>query len=236
MQNLYTRIRNYFNLPKKSELNSVFASFSKKEWHVFTGLLVVLIISTLLILQTINKSFMVEVPMRGGSISEGIVGTPRFINPILANTSADADMVELIYSGLMRKTGEGGLIPDLAEKYEVSKNGLVYTFTLKDDLFFHDGKPVTVDDILFTIDKVKESTQVRLGRSERAKDRRQNHRIHFEATLRFIFRKYHARHHADASMERFSGGIKYIKYLPCRLRTIYDKQDKPAIFGSDRFV
>ena len=46
---------------------------------------------------------MVEVPLRGGSISMGIVGTPA-INPILANSLADEGLVSFIYSGLMRKT------------------------------------------------------------------------------------------------------------------------------------
>lgn len=99
---------------------------------------------------------MVEVPLRGGSISMGIVGTPRFINPILANSLADEGLVSFIYSGLMRKNSIGTLIPDLAEKYEISENGLIYTFILKSNLSFQDGEPVTVDDILFTIDKIKD--------------------------------------------------------------------------------
>ena len=99
---------------------------------------------------------MVTVPLRDGSISEGVVGVPRFINPILANSEADLNMTTLIYSGLMRKSSDGALIPDLASKYEISNNGLVYTFNLKDNLHFQDGKPVTSDDILFTVNKVKD--------------------------------------------------------------------------------
>jgi len=156
MENLYTRLRN-FKLPKKKEINLVLSSFSKKEWVVFVGLLMVLFLSTILILKNINESFMVTVPLRGGSISLGVVGIPRFINPILANGEADQDLVSLIYSGLMRKNGNGELIPDLAEKYEKSENGLVYTFTLKDNLYFQDGKPITALDVLFTINKIKDS-------------------------------------------------------------------------------
>ncbi len=99
---------------------------------------------------------MVNVAMKGGSISEGIVGTPRFINPVLAFSDADQDLVSLIYSGLMRKNTDGTLIPDLAEKYEASKDNLTYIFTLKDNIYFHDEKPVTSDDIIFTINKVKD--------------------------------------------------------------------------------
>ena len=155
MKNFFNHIRN-FKLPKKYEINLVFSSFSKKEWVVFTSLLAVLLFSTISILESINKSFMVNVPMHGGSITEGIVGTPRFVNPVLANSTADQDLVALIYSGLMRKNSDGTLIPDLAEKYEVSEKGLIYTFTLKDNLYFHNGKPITVDDVLFTINKVKD--------------------------------------------------------------------------------
>ena len=159
MENFYSRIRHLKiikKLPSKKEINSVFSSFSKKEWLTFSGLMIVLLLSTLAILQNINQAFMVSVPMQGGYITEGIIGTPRFINPILANSPADRDLVGVVYSGLMRKSESGVLTEDLAEKYEVSKDSLVYTFTLKDKIYFHDGRPVTTDDVLFTIKKVKD--------------------------------------------------------------------------------
>lgn len=156
MENFYSRIRN-LKLPKKDEINSIFATFTKKERVIFLVLLITLLISTISILESLNKSLMVSVPLRGGSISEGIIGTPRFINPILANSPADQDMVSLIYSGLMRKNPDTTLSPDLAERYEVSKDSLIYTFTLKDKIYFQDGKPVTADDVVFTINKVKDS-------------------------------------------------------------------------------
>ncbi|MFZ2205124.1 MAG: peptide ABC transporter substrate-binding protein [Minisyncoccia bacterium] len=155
MENFYSRIRN-LKLPKKHDIKSALSYFSKKEWLIFTGLTIVLFVSTIAILENINKSFMVNVPMQGGYISEGIIGAPRFVNPVLALSDADRDLVSLIYSGLMRKSPDGTLVPDLAEKYEVSKDGLVYTFTLKDKIYFHDGKPVTTADIFFTISEAKD--------------------------------------------------------------------------------
>ncbi len=144
-----------FSLPKKSEIKSIFASFSKKEWLLFSLLGLVLFFSTLTILEKLNKSLMVSVPAAGGRLTEGIVGTPRFINPVLAFSDADRDLTALIYSGLMRKSAEG-LIPDLAESYEVSKGGLVYTFILKDKIYFQDGEPVTAEDVVFTVSKAKD--------------------------------------------------------------------------------
>lgn len=154
MKNFYIKILNL--LPSKNEIKKAISHFSKREYFVFLGLVTILFISTLIILQNINKSFMVNVAMKGGSISEGVVGTPRFINPVLAFSDADQDLVSLIYSGLMRKNTDGTLIPDLAEKYEASKDNLTYTFTLKDNIYFHDEKPVTSNDIIFTINKVKD--------------------------------------------------------------------------------
>lgn len=159
MEKLYSRVRQFKltgKLPSKKQINLVFSSFSKKEWFIFACLMAVLFVSTISILENINKSFMVGVPMRGGSLSEGIIGTPRFINPVLANSPADQDLVSLIYSGLYRKSQNKTLIPDLAEKYEVSKSNLTYTFTLKKNIYFQDGKPVTVNDIIFTVNKIKD--------------------------------------------------------------------------------
>src|SRR3989344_4264334 len=146
-----------FILPTKQELKKIIWSFSKKEWLVFGGLLLILFISTLGILQTINKSFMESVPLRGGSIREGVLGSPRFTNPVLALTDPDKDMVALVYNGLVRKSPDGEIIPDLAESIDMSPDGLTYTFVLKENLRFHDGEPLTTDDVIFTITQVQDT-------------------------------------------------------------------------------
>ncbi|MBU1557676.1 hypothetical protein KKC45_01830 [Patescibacteria group bacterium] len=110
-----------------------------------------LLFSTATMLYQINKHFLVEIPTRGGSLSEGVIGSPRFINPLLATSNSDRDLTTLIYSGLLKATPEGTLIPDLAKEYNISEDGLIYTFILKDNIYFHDNKPVTTADIEFTI-------------------------------------------------------------------------------------
>lgn len=153
MKNFYSNIRALELLKKVKQ--AIFA-FSKTEWNIFLLLLLLLLGSTVAILQNINTSFMVSVPVRGGTINEGIIGTPRFINPVLASTDADKDLVSLIYSGLMRKNSEGDMVPDLAESVDVSENGLTYTFKLKEKIFFHDGEIIDTDDIAFTINEIKD--------------------------------------------------------------------------------
>ncbi len=103
----------------------------------------------------INGHFLNEVPGNGGNIREGLVGLPRTINPVLAITDVDRDMSALVYSGLM-KYSDGDLMPDLAEKYAVSADGLTYSFTLKNSLTFQDGSPLTTDDVAFTIQKIQD--------------------------------------------------------------------------------
>ena len=147
-----------FKIPKKEELKKAVDAFSKKELYAFIVIFCVFAISTLLMLQKINNTFMVEVPARGGTLSEGIIGTPRFINPILAISDADKDLTALVYSGLMRKMPNGDIVPDLASTYEVSSDGLTYTFTLKNDIFFHDKKQITADDVAYTINQAKDDT------------------------------------------------------------------------------
>ena len=155
MKNFYNRISNLI-LPLKNKIKLAISSFSKKERLVFLFFVFTLILSTIVLLESVNKSFMVNIPTQGGTLSEGIVGSPRFVNPVLAYSQVDNDLVSIIYSGLMRKNTEGSLIPDLAEKYDISKDGLTYTFTLKDKISFQDGKPITADDVVFTINKIKD--------------------------------------------------------------------------------
>ena len=144
-----------FHFPKKNDLTNALDSFSKKEFYIFVSILIVASISMFIILNKVNNKFLVAVPVNGGSINEGIIGMPTLVNPVLAISDADKDMTSLVYSGLMRRDSEGNFIPDLAETYTVSADGLSYTFTLKKNATFQDGQKVTADDVIFTIEKIK---------------------------------------------------------------------------------
>lgn len=134
-----------------SFLHRLFDAFSPGERLVLYVLSGIFALSALALLAGANSSVSVTVPSPGGSLTEGVVGTARFINPLLALSGPDKDLTMLVYSGLMRATPEGEFVPDLAERYEVSEDGTVYTFTLRDGLTFHDGTPLTSADVLFTV-------------------------------------------------------------------------------------
>lgn len=130
--------------------------FSITEKIIFGVFSLLLCISSVFLLWKVNQSFLVEIPNSGGSITEGVIGLPRFINPVLSFSDADRDLTALTYSGLIKATKDGNLIPDLAESYSISEDGLTYTFTLRKNIFFHDKKPITTDDVLFTIQKAQD--------------------------------------------------------------------------------
>ncbi|HDO23721.1 MAG TPA: hypothetical protein ENG99_00715, partial [bacterium] len=155
-QKIFSSLKKRAKPPRAMEFVYILRTLGPKGKIVFFVMAIVFISSVLAIAWRVNNNFLVEVPASGGELTEGIIGTPRFINPLLAISDADRDMVGLIYSGLMRTDNKGGLILDMAEKYEISKNGLVYTFTLKPNLVWHDGKPITSDDILFTVQQAKD--------------------------------------------------------------------------------
>lgn len=104
----------------------------------------------------LERTFLVTIPADGGSLTEGIVGKPRFVNPLLALTDADRDLVALTYAGLMGVNGDGNLAPVLAESYSVSEDGVQYTFVLREGAEFSDGTPVTADDVVFTVEKAQD--------------------------------------------------------------------------------
>jgi peptide/nickel transport system substrate-binding protein len=99
----------------------------------------------------------VSVPDLGAAYSEGIAGTPQFINPLLAQyNQVDQDLTALIFNGLTRSDGKGGLEADLAKSWQVSDDGLVYLFKLRQDIRWHDNEPFTADDVIFTINLMKD--------------------------------------------------------------------------------
>lgn len=153
-----TKFKRNNSIPLKQILQKILNSFSRKQTIVFAALLLVLIVSTISILGEINKKFMDYLPEHGGTLTEGVIGTPRFVNPLLALSDTDRDLSGLIYSGLMKKTPSGEIVNDLAESYTVSPDGLTYTFQIKHDAVFHDKFPLTANDVVFTINQVKDST------------------------------------------------------------------------------
>ncbi len=149
-------LKKEWRLPYSDKIMRIISKFSITEKAFFFFFVVVFVISGLTLLYRVNKIFQIEVPDYGGSLTEGVIGSPRFINPLLASSDIDKDLSSLIYSGLLRTNADGELATDIAESYSISDDSLTYNVTLRDDIYFHDGTKLTVDDVIFTIEKAKD--------------------------------------------------------------------------------
>lgn len=136
------------------KIERVVQKMNPSEKILFSVVAFVCMISGLTLLIRVSNSFLVEVPAYGGSFTEGVVGTPRFINPILAISDSDKDIVSLVYAGLLRTGEQGRVVPDLAKSYTVSEDGREYDIFINSSARFHDGQLVTADDVIFTIQKI----------------------------------------------------------------------------------
>lgn len=90
-------------------------------------------------------------PAQGGSFIYGLATEVDNLDPF-ASTTADARSIYFnIYEGLLKCNEDGNFQPAIASDYQVSDDGLTYTFTLRDNVLFHNGNPVTTDDVLYSI-------------------------------------------------------------------------------------
>jgi peptide/nickel transport system substrate-binding protein len=108
-----------------------------------------------------DSPLMTPTPVRGGVYTEALVGSLQRFNPLLDSfNQVDRDVDRLIFSGLVRFDGRGIPQPDLAEVWGVSQDGTLYNVSLRKNAVWHDGKPVTADDVLFTIDLMRNGGDV----------------------------------------------------------------------------
>jgi peptide/nickel transport system substrate-binding protein len=95
-------------------------------------------------------------PVTGGVYIEALVGKISRLNPLLDfYNSSDHDVDRLIYSRLVHFDDRGLPIGDLAESWGISMDGTVYNFSIREEANWHDGKPVTSQDIIFTVDMLR---------------------------------------------------------------------------------
>ncbi len=156
MQNKPASPARNFSLPELGRKGKKsIRSFSRKELATFLSLFFASIVTLVWMVGILNAKGSVSVPINGGTLREGIIGTPRFVNPVLAVSDSDKDLSALIYSGLMRLDENGIPVSDLAEAYEISPDKKTYTFVLRDDIFFHDNHKITADDVVYTINQIE---------------------------------------------------------------------------------
>src|SRR5512133_637590 len=98
-----------------SELKSLYRSLSPERVLTFWLFVFASFAFFFSALIAFNSRFLVTMPTYGGEIREGIVGTPRFINPVLAVSEQDEDLTALVYAGLTKRDELGNTVLDMAD-------------------------------------------------------------------------------------------------------------------------
>jgi len=144
--------------PRFSQWKQIFKVLKRKEKAILSVLLALAVGSLGFLVINFYLGNTKVTPAAGGAYREGAVGQPRFINPIYGETNdIDRTMIELIFSGLMTYDKGGQITKDLADSYKISDDGKTYDFKLKNNIVWHDGKPLTAEDIVFTIKTIQNS-------------------------------------------------------------------------------
>lgn len=124
----------------------ILKSLSKKEKIYFYSSIGILGIALFLWFIYFVSTNTVAVPVESETYSEGIIGQPKFINPIIGNTDTDRDLSQIVYCDLT----------DLIDHYDVDSDGKIWNVFLKSDLLWSDDKPLTSDDVIFTIETIQD--------------------------------------------------------------------------------
>jgi peptide/nickel transport system substrate-binding protein len=93
-------------------------------------------------------------PKRGGILKVGLQGDPTVLDPQKTSLTAAFHVTENIYSLLVRLKPDLTVEPDLAEKWDISADGKVYTFTLRQGVKFHSGRALSSSDVKYTFDRL----------------------------------------------------------------------------------
>jgi peptide/nickel transport system substrate-binding protein len=144
-------------IPSISQLRYIKRYLTKKELRIIYFCFTLIIISSLYGGTRFYFEHLKVVPASGGEYSEGVVGNPKYINPLYSNISdIDSDLVSLVYSAIFKYDSAGKLVNDLAQDYEISADGKIYTIKIKKNVLWHNGSSLTADDIVFTFKAMRD--------------------------------------------------------------------------------
>jgi peptide/nickel transport system substrate-binding protein len=136
----------------------LFAAMKKMRWQILILVLALVAIGVLLIGQQPNilpTSPEVE-PTTGGVYAEGLIGSLGRLNPVLDfYNQPDRDVDRLLFSSLLRFNDRGLPVHDLVESMGISQDGRIYNFSIRENVVWHDGKPLTSEDVVFTIEMLR---------------------------------------------------------------------------------
>ena len=119
---------------------------------VLSWVALVVILSGVVVYQTttLGQYYKVQQPVAGGIYREGLIGAFTDANPLYATGPVDGAVSRLLFASLLKYNDDNSLVGDLAETWSANEKGDTYTIILKDNLRWHDGQPLTAEDVVFT--------------------------------------------------------------------------------------
>lgn len=152
-QTLYARLFPF--VPSKEQIKYLSNYLTQRERRIVRIATTFIALSLIVLGVQFTRDFVVATPKPGGTYVEALVGSPRFVNPILSQTNdTDRDLTALLFSGLVRPGKDGKMEPDIAESFEISEDQKTYTFHLRRDVTFHHGAQLTANDVQFTFQNI----------------------------------------------------------------------------------
>lgn len=144
-------------IPSLRQIKHINRVLSQKERLVMRLSFFVFIISLTILGARTYISHLQIIPAHGGEYIEGVLGAPKYINPLYSSFSdVDGDITSLVFSSLFKRDENGHLVNDLAESYDVSQDNKIYTFKIKSEVKWHNNNQLKADDILFTFNAIKD--------------------------------------------------------------------------------
>ncbi len=133
----------------------------KFRWQIIIILVTGMVMGLLLLSEQTGFRLVSPVPTSGGVYTEALIGSMQRLNPALDYyNSADRDVDRLIFSSLIKFDEKGLPKSDLAETWGISYDGLTYNFQLRENAKWHDGTAVTAEDVVFTVDLLRDPDSV----------------------------------------------------------------------------
>ena len=115
------------------------------------------ILMSFAVLCMLSTAAVAEGPKAGGVVNAVIQPEPPSLMVGLVQNGPTQMVAGNIYEGLLRYSPKLDPLPGLAESWTVSEDGKIYTFKLVKGVTWHDGKPFTSADVLFSIDFLKQT-------------------------------------------------------------------------------
>ncbi|MFC2054899.1 peptide ABC transporter substrate-binding protein [Chloroflexota bacterium] len=132
----------------------------KLRWQILIVVIALIAIGVLLLGQQPSVLPGIEAviePTTGGAYTEALIGSLGRLNPLFdAANPADRAVNRLLYSSLIHFDSRGSAQSDLTESFGISQDGTVYNLSLRNEAVWHDGIPVTSDDVIFTIELMQD--------------------------------------------------------------------------------